>query len=554
MLKSAYQKIDGNLFKLMINNGASNLKENIEIVNNLNVFPIPDGDTGENMFLTLKGGVDSIINNNDNSLSNVSSIVANGMLLGARGNSGVILSQLFYGLSLGLTGLNEATLQQFINALNVGVKQAYSAVKNPVEGTILTVAREASEFINNKINDEIDFCSLFNDFLLKMKESLKHTPELLPVLKKAGVVDSGGAGLVYITEGFYNALNGEEKFLNDKTTNKTTNLDLSLFDENSEMVFGYCTELLLRLQKSKTNIETFDVNLLIDYLSTIGDSIVAFKIDSIVKIHIHTLTPYKVLEYCQKFGEYLTVKIENMTLQHNETINEKKEFEFKVKKERKKYAVVTVGSGNGLINMFYDLGCDYVINGGQTNNPSSKDFINAFDEVNADYIFVLPNNCNIILAAKQAAEIYKDSNIIVIESKSIGQGYSALSMFDFSCDNPKEIEKMLTNGLENVITGLVSKANRSTNVDNIVIEKDNYIGFTNKTILSSQKSKIDTLIDLTNKIDLSNKCFALLLYGKDTTEEEQKISQNLIKEKYPELELYTLFGEQEIYDFIIIIE
>lgn len=554
MLKSAYQKIDGNLFKLMINNGASNLKENIEIVNNLNVFPIPDGDTGENMFLTLKGGVDSIINNNDNSLSNVSSIVANGMLLGARGNSGVILSQLFYGLSLGLTGLNEATLQQFINALNVGVKQAYSAVKNPVEGTILTVAREASEFINNKINDEIDFCSLFNDFLLKMKESLKHTPELLPVLKKAGVVDSGGAGLVYITEGFYNALNGEEKFLNDKTTNKTTNLDLSLFDENSEMVFGYCTELLLRLQKSKTNIETFDVNLLIDYLSTIGDSIVAFKIDSIVKIHIHTLTPYKVLEYCQKFGEYLTVKIENMTLQHNETINEKKEFEFKVKKERKKYAVVTVGSGNGLINMFYDLGCDYVINGGQTNNPSSKDFINAFDEVNADYIFVLPNNCNIILAAKQAAEIYKDSNIIVIESKSIGQGYSALSMLDFSCDNPKEIEKMLTNGLENVITGLVSKANRSTNVDNIVIEKDNYIGFTNKTILSSQKSKIDTLIDLTNKIDLSNKCFALLLYGKDTTEEEQKISQNLIKEKYPELELYTLFGEQEIYDFIIIIE
>lgn len=554
MLKSAYQKIDGNLFKLMINNGASNLKENIEIVNNLNVFPIPDGDTGENMFLTLKGGVDSIINNNDNSLSNVSSIVANGMLLGARGNSGVILSQLFYGLSLGLTGLNEATLQQFINALNVGVKQAYSAVKNPVEGTILTVAREASEFINNKINDEIDFCSLFNDFLLKMKESLKHTPELLPVLKKAGVVDSGGAGLVYITEGFYNALNGEEKFLNDKTTNKTTNLDLSLFDENSEMVFGYCTELLLRLQKSKTNIETFDVNLLIDYLSTIGDSIVAFKIDSIVKIHIHTLTPYKVLEYCQKFGEYLTVKIENMTLQHNETINEKKEFEFKVKKERKKYAVVTVGSGNGLINMFYDLGCDYVINGGQTNNPSSKDFINAFDEVNADYIFVLPNNCNIILAAKQAAEIYKDSNIIVIESKSIGQGYSALSMLDFSCDNPKEIEKMLTNGLENVITGLVSKANRSTNVDNIVIEKDNYIGFTNKTILSSQKFKIDTLIDLTSKIDLSNKCFALLLYGKDTTEEEQKISQNLIKEKYPELELYTLFGEQEIYDFIIIIE
>lgn len=554
MLKSAYQKIDGNLFKLMINNGASNLKENIEIVNNLNVFPIPDGDTGENMFLTLKGGVDSIINNNDNSLSNVSSIVANGMLLGARGNSGVILSQLFYGLSLGLTGLNEATLQQFINALNVGVKQAYSAVKNPVEGTILTVAREASEFINNKINDEIDFCSLFNDFLLKMKESLKHTPELLPVLKKAGVVDSGGAGLVYITEGFYNALNGEEKFLNDKTTNKTTNLDLSLFDENSEMVFGYCTELLLRLQKSKTNIETFDVNLLIDYLSTIGDSIVAFKIDSIVKIHIHTLTPYKVLEYCQKFGEYLTVKIENMTLQHNETINEKKEFEFKVKKERKKYAVVTVGSGNGLINMFYDLGCDYVINGGQTNNPSSKDFINAFDEVNADYIFVLPNNCNIILAAKQAAEIYKNSNIIVIESKSIGQGYSALSMLDFSCDNPKEIEKMLTNGLENVITGLVSKANRSTNVDNIVIEKDNYIGFTNKTILSSQKFKIDTLIDLTSKIDLSNKCFALLLYGKDTTEEEQKISQNLIKEKYPELELYTLFGEQEIYDFIIIIE
>lgn len=554
-VKNSNQLIDGKLFSLMVRNAAASLKENIDIVNNLNVFPVPDGDTGENMYLTIKGGLDALINNDSGNLYNVANVAAQGMLLGARGNSGVILSQLFYGLSLGLENLSEASLEEFANALNAGVKQAYSSVAHPVEGTILTVAREASEYIKNHITEEKDFSTLLNDFLIEMKESLQRTPNLLPVLKEAGVVDSGGAGLVYITEGFYKAINGEQLDIDTSLESKNEELDLSKFDENSEMVFGYCTELLLRLQTSKTDIDAFDVDLLIEYLSTIGDSIVAFKNGSIVKIHVHTLTPYKVLEYCQKYGEYLKVKIENMTLQHNETVKEeKKEDIFKVKRARRKFAVVTVASGEGLINMFTELGCDYVIKGGQTNNPSSEDFIKAFDEVNADYVYVLPNNSNIILAAKQASEIYKDSNIIVIESKTIGQGYSALSLLDFSNDDPVEIEKMLTEGMQNVVTGLVSKASRTTKVNDIEIIKDNYIGFTNKTMLASKESKLDTLYELLAKLEPNDKAFALLIYGKDTNEEERQLTNEFISENYPVLELYEIDGMQEVYDFILIME
>ena len=549
------EKINGEVFALMVKNATATLKENISIVNNLNVFPVPDGDTGDNMYLTIKGGLDAIVNNNDSNLSNVASAVAQGMLLGARGNSGVILSQLFYGLSLGLENLQEANLDQFIEALNKGVNQAYSSVAHPVEGTILTVAREASEFIKSHITEALNFNNLLEEFLQEMKQSLKRTPDMLPVLKEAGVVDSGGAGLVYITEGFTKAIKGETMELDISYNQSNEELDFSKFDENSEMTYGYCTELLLRLQKSKIDIDAFNVDLLIEYLSTIGDSIVAFKNGSIVKIHVHTLTPYKVLEYCQRYGEYLKVKIENMTLQHNETVEkETKEDLFTVQRSRRKYAVVTVASGEGLINMFTDLGCDYVIQGGQTNNPSSEDFVKAFDYVNADYIYVLPNNSNIILAAKQASEIYHNSKIIVIESKTIGQGYSALSLLDFSCDDPAEIEQMLIDGMQNVVTGLVSKASRSTCVNGIEIIKDNYIGFTNKTMLTSKENKLDTLYDLIDKLEPNDKAFALLIYGNNLTEEEQTISLQNLKEKYLDLEIYTLEGKQEVYDFIVIME
>lgn len=553
--KEIYKKIDGDLFSLMIQNAAASLKENVDIVNNLNVFPIPDGDTGENMYLTIKSGLDALNKKNEGDLSTRASIAAQGMLLGARGNSGVILSQLFYGLSKGLNGLQEATLEEFANALNEGVKHAYSAVAHPVEGTILTVAREASEYVKNKVSEENDFSQLLVDFLKEMKKSLDRTPELLPVLKESGVVDSGGAGLVYITEGFYKAISGEKLELIDTNNASNGEIDLSAFDENTEMVFGYCTEVLLRLQTSKVDVENFDVNIIIDYLSTIGDSIVAFKTGTAVKIHVHTLTPYKVLEFLQKYGEYLKVKIENMTLQHNESTEvQPMNLQKKPQRSRRKFGSVTVANGEGLIKLFEELGVDYVIKGGQTNNPSSEDFVEAFDYVNADVIYVFPNNSNIILAAKQAAEIYKDSQIIVIESKSIGQGYSALSMLDYSSEDIDKITESLNSSMQDVVTGLISKASRTTTVNGIDIVEGNYIGFTNKTMLTSKENKIDTLEELLEKIELQEKGFALIIYGKTVSDQEKVATNKLVSEKYSSIELYEINGEQDVYDFIIITE
>ena len=551
-------KINGTLYKSMLLNAAASLNANIDIVNDLNVFPIPDGDTGENMFLTLKGGIDAIKNLEDEDISIIASKAGQGMLLGARGNSGVILSQLFYGISLGLQNIKEASLNDFAKALEAGIKNAYSAVAKPVEGTILTVAKEASEFVSNHIDEFNNFNDLFEKYESEMKESLKRTPDLLKTLKDAGVVDSGGAGLVYIAEGFTKTLKGEKLDTLEFTSSASQDIDFDVFDENSEMVFGYCTEVLLRLQRSKVDIDSFNVDLLIDYLSTIGDSIVAFKTGSAVKIHVHTLTPYKVLEYCQKFGEYLKVKIENMTLQHNETIKDepKKNNDdlFRVKKSRKQFAVVTVASGKGLINLFEEIGADYVISGGQTNNPSSEDFVEAFDEVNADYIFVLPNNSNIILAAKQAGEMYKDSKVIVVESKTIGQGYSAISMIDYSSEDPDTIKELLEDGMKNVATGIVSIASRDTVANGIEITKNHYLGFTNKNILTCQKEKNDALYDLLNKMNPEDMSFLLLVYGKSISEEEKSNASTYINNKFPLLDFYEVDGEQEVYDYILIME
>ena len=405
------KRIDGELFTRLVLGGAANLHVNVQEVNDLNVFPIPDGDTGENMYLTLKGGVDELAALEVSPISQKAQVLAQGMLLNARGNSGVILSQLFHGLALGLEGLGDADLSQFASALQRGVQCAYGAVAEPTEGTILTVAREAVEYASVALTENMTAREFFGLYFSEMKKSLENTPELLSVLKEAGVIDSGGAGLVYIVEGFCKVLAGEaidgELAAADAST-KT--LDFSKFNEDSEMTFGYCTELLLQLQRSKTDLDAFSVQELIAFLGTVGDSIVAFRTGHVVKVHVHTLTPWKVLAHCQEFGEFLTVKIENMTLQHNERVKQEKtstiaEMQKKIKRARRKYAVVTVASGDGLVQTFKDLGVDYVVSGGQTNNPSAEDFLAAFEDVNADCIFVLPNNGNIILAAEQAAKI-----------------------------------------------------------------------------------------------------------------------------------------------------
>jgi len=544
------EKIDGILFEKMIVGGVANLKANVKEVNDLNVFPIPDGDTGDNMYLTISGGINNLRSVNSTSLYKKAKALADGMMLNARGNSGVILSQLFNGLANGLKGHDEADINIFKTAFLESFHQAYQAVVKPVEGTILTVAREAATNAsvhadkNTTINDFID------DLKIEMEKSLARTPEMLAVLKEAGVIDSGGAGLLYIVKGFDAVLKGKEIASNEQE-GTTKDIDFFKFNENSVMKYGYCTEFLLQLQTSKVDVHNFDVETIIKYLETIGDSIVAYMIGTVVKIHVHTLMPYKALEFCQSFGEFLTVKIENMTLQHNETIQEHK---LKKQQAHKKYAVVVVATGQGLIDTFYELGVNSVIDGGQTKNPSTKDFLEAFEEVNADNIYVFPNNSNIIMTAKEAKDLYKDANIYVIESKDFGEAYSALSLLDLSVDDPEEIRQTLVEGTKSSTTGTITKSIRDANINNVEIKNGDYIGFSGKTMLASNASKIETYFELLEKLDIDDREFLINVYGIDVTEEERKIIKDRLHKDYPMVEVYEINGQQEVYDFIIILE
>lgn len=547
-------KLDGQLFEKLIIGGAINLKANVKEVNELNVFPIPDGDTGDNMYMTINGGIEYLKKENDLSLSKKAIALANGMMLSARGNSGVILSQLFNGLAKGLEGVDSADVLQMCNAFKQAVKQAYSAVVKPVEGTILTVAREAVEYTEAEKAYTQSINDFFEKYLFEMKNSLERTPDLLETLKEAGVIDSGGAGLVYIIEGIKEVLEGKE-ITNDNSFESTKQtIDFSKFNENSIMEYGYCTEFLLQLQTSKININNFDIQVIIDYLNTIGDSIVAYLTGTVVKIHVHTLQPYKALEFCQKFGEFLTVKIENMTLQHNEVINNNQAEGKKIKRPKKKYGIVAVANGEGLINTLIESGVDEVINGGQTNNPSTKSFIEAFEKVNAEYIYVFPNNSNIIMTANEAKQLYKDAMVYVINTKDFGQAYSALSVVDFGVEDPEEIRQVLEEAKDNVITGLITKSIRDANINSVDIHEGDYIGFCDKTMHTSKANKLDAYFDLIKKMNAEDKSFLINVYGKDVLESEKELIESKLKEKYSNLEVYSINGEQEVYDFMVVLE
>jgi len=551
------KNIDGELFEKLVVYGANNLKANIKTVNDLNVFPIPDGDTGDNMYMTLSGGVNALKTVKENSVCLKARALADGMLLNARGNSGVILSQLFAGLANGFTD-ETASLEEFGKALKEGVKQAYASVVKPVEGTILTVARESSEDAVEMAKCGCSFDQFFDHFVKEMQKSLERTPDLLSVLKDAGVIDSGGAGLLYITEGMKNAIEGKE-IDEIAVTEDSKAVDFSKFNEDSVMTFGYCTECLLQLQTSKVDVNAFEPQTIIDFLETIGDSIVAFKTGTKIKLHVHTLTPYKVLEFCQQFGEFLTIKIENMTLQHSETEENTPAHSFenlkpKKKREHKKFGLVTVATGKGLIDTFTELGADVVIDGGQGNNPSIETFIEAFDEADADIIYVLPNNSNIIMAAKQASGMYDKSEIRVIETKNFGQAYSILSMLDFGSDDADAIEEGMRNDMAGVTTGMVTISIRSASLDGVEINKGEYIGFTDKTMLVSKPTKIDAFKALSDKLCDDDKSYMIAVYGQDVTEEDKQKAREYFVEKYPNIEFYEIEGGQDVYDFILIIE
>ncbi len=539
-------ELDGLTFVAMLRQGAVSLGKDKTVINDLNVFPIPDGDTGDNMLMTLKAGC-AALEGHLGALSELSSAASSGMLLGARGNSGVILSRIFSGLAKGLKDVVVADPKTFAKAMQSAVEEAYKSVPVPVEGTIITVLREgvAGADAGSDLNH------YFETLLNAMQVSLDHTPELLQVLKEAGVVDSGGAGLVSIFRGMNEALNGiisEEGIVPSMAASPTIELDK--FTENSTLEFGYCTEFLLRLMRSKVDLDAFDEKIIFDYLNQVGESVVAFREDSIVKVHVHTFTPGVILNEMQKYGEFLTIKIENMALQHHQSTNQNNA-SFKL--PSKPYGIVTVASGEGLINAFREFGVDEVIAGGQTMNPSTKDFLDAFARINAQHILVFPNNNNIKMAADQAAELYKNADIRVLPSTTIGEGYYGIGAIDRDNPNVDEVITSVTEIMESIATGIVSTAIRDAEVDQVSVHTGDFIGYSGKQILSASTDRETAAKNLVERLGAASRDVMLVFNGEDVPSEEAERLVADLQTQYKDLEIMLNNGAQPIYDYIFVL-
>lgn len=539
-------ELDGLTFVAMLRQGAVSLGKDKTVINDLNVFPIPDGDTGDNMLMTLKAGC-AALEGHLGALSEMSSAASSGMLLGARGNSGVILSRIFAGLAKGLKDVVVADPKTFAKAMQSAVEEAYKSVPVPVEGTIITVLREGVAGADTGS----DLNHYFETLLNAMQVSLDHTPELLQVLKEAGVVDSGGAGLVSIFRGMNEALNGiisEEGIVPSMAASPTVELDK--FTENSTLEFGYCTEFLLRLMRSKVDLDAFDEKIIFDYLNQVGESVVAFREDSIVKVHVHTFTPGVILNEMQKYGEFLTIKIENMALQHHQSTNQNNA-SFKL--PSKPYGIVTVASGEGLINAFREFGVDEVIAGGQTMNPSTQDFLDAFARINAQHILVFPNNNNIKMAADQAAELYKNADIRVLPSTTIGEGYYGIGAIDRDNPNVDEVITNVTEIMESIATGIVSTAIRDAEGDQVSVHAGDFIGYSGKQILSASTDRETAAKNLVERLGAASRDVMLVFNGEDVPSEEAERLVADLQTQYKDLEIMLNNGAQPIYDYIFVL-
>ena len=539
-------ELDSLTFADMLRQGAVSLGKDKTTINDLNVFPIPDGDTGDNMLMTLKAGC-AALKEQLGTLSEVASAASSGMLLGARGNSGVILSRIFAGLAKGLQGVIVADTQAFAKAMQSAVDEAYKAVPVPVEGTIITVLREGAA----GADASQDLNRYFETLLAAMQVSLDHTPELLQVLKDAGVVDSGGAGLVSIFRGMNDALNGNisHEEIEPTTAAAVPTIELNKFDENSKLEFGYCTEFLLRLMRSKVDLDSFDEKVIIDYLNEVGESVVAFREGTIVKVHVHTFTPGVILNEMQKYGEFLTIKIENMALQHHQSTNQNNA-SFKL--PPKPYGIVTVASGAGLVNAFSEFGVDQVIEGGQTMNPSTQDFLDAFANINAQHILVFPNNKNIKMAADQAAELYDKADIRVLPSTTIGEGYYGIGSVDRDNPNVDEVIESVTEIMQSVVTGMVSTAIRDAEGDQVSVHTGDYVGYSGKQLLSDSPDREEAAKALVERLGAASRDVMLVFFGKDVPQEEAERLVADLQSRYKNLEIMLNNGAQPVYDYIIV--
>ena len=535
--------------------GAANLTEHKKEVNDLNVFPVPDGDTGTNMEFTIKGAIKGA-ESAEGDLSDVAKSMAKGALMGARGNSGVILSQFLKGISVGFQDVRSAGARELAEAFRTGVQYAYKSVLKPTEGTILTVMREATDYAIGQLEESSTVESVLTDFLKEAKASLKRTPDLLPVLKKAGVIDSGAQGLIYIIEGFRKCVRGEDDGTYEEVEAESSQ---KMFGPDSKLEYGYCTEFILQLMNYKTDIPSFDLKTITDYLETIGDSIVAIKDDDVVKIHVHTMTPAKAIEFCQRYGEFITFKMENMSVQHSETEFARAEEEVAVadssEGEKVKYGVVAVCTGEKLSRTFREMGANRIIEGGQTMNPSSEEFIKAFSSLNAENILVFPNNSNVFLAAKQAADMYENANVIVLNTSTIAEGYAALTMLDVTIEDPEKLKEELEAAADNVETVQVTYAIRDGAMDGVAYKKGDYIGVAGKNMLSASGDKTAAAVEAVCALpDVKEREIVTVIYGADVTEEEKAVLKVKMGKSLPHVEIYEIDGGQDVYSFVIAVE
>ena len=548
------EKINGLILAKMIDLGSRNLAKNAEKINSLNVFPVPDGDTGTNMNLSMSSGAKETAANTVENIGELGKSFSKGLLMGARGNSGVILSQLFRGMSQYIVDKKEIDSKEFAAAIQNGVSIAYKAIIKPVEGTILTVAREAAEAGVKKAESTTSVIEVMEAIYAEAQESLKRTPDLLPILKEVGVVDSGGQGLVCVYQGFVAALKGEE--IDGLDAVETNIVDMQFEDDHDmdfmspeDIVYGFCTEFTVRLDKDK---KEFDEDQFRKDMSEFGDSLLVISDSEYVKIHVHTETPGNVFNYGQQYGELIKIKSDNMREQHREVLRKQESKQTSSPKEVKEQAMISISMGSGLSKVLTSMGVDYVVEGGQTMNPSTEDIMKAIKEVNAKNIYIFPNNKNIQLAAKQAAELAKE-NVYVVESKTAPQGLAAVMVFNPNA-SPEENFANMQEVLGTVSTLEVTHAVRDTHIEGVEIKKDEFMGIRDGKIVVSNLSLNTVLEELLEKSIDEDKEIVTIYLGEESTDEYTDFLEKLIEDKYPDVEVELVESGQPVYPYIIGLE
>ncbi|WP_375088335.1 DAK2 domain-containing protein [Peribacillus sp. RS7] len=551
--------LNGKRFAEMIIQGANHLAANAQMVDALNVFPVPDGDTGTNMNLSMTSGAKEVQNNVQEHIGKVGTSLSRGLLMGARGNSGVILSQLFRGFAKAIEHKSEINSEEFAQAFEAGVQTAYKAVMKPVEGTILTVAKDAAKQAVSSASKHQDFIQVMEEIVTEANASLKRTPDLLPVLKEVGVVDSGGQGLVFVYEGFLAELKGEALPVRsangpsmDDMISAEHHMNVQGHMNTEDIVYGYCTEFMVRLESEKLANNSFDEEKFRNDLSEYGDSLLVISDDEVVKVHIHSEQPGTCLNYGQQYGSLIKLKIDNMREQHTAIVGETNTPLQTKPSTKEKYGVVSVAMGAGISELFKSIGAKSVIEGGQTMNPSTEDIVKAVEEAYADHVIILPNNKNIIMAANQAADVLGD-HVTVIPTKTVPQGMAALLAFNPSLD-AEENKKAMIEALSHVKTGQITYAVRDTNIDGLAIETGDFMGIAEGTIKVKDKDMTQAAKDLLSDMIDEDSEILTILYGEDATTEDVEGLVAFCNENFEDVEVEVHNGKQPLYSFIFSIE